>query len=468
MRNTVKSIAIALLASVLLVACGSKEPERFDVDLTFESDKLDLEGAKIKYVYALKAGRETIDSSLGYENGTLLGELALKRLKDIQNDLNCTLDIEYMTTSVADPMFIATSASGTYMCDAMVGISDMLRAPAKIGMLMGMTELEEYIDFRNEEKWGRRNILEVIYWQDDCYGLIPLMWPSVSVSYDTLPVINEDLISSLGVSDPRDLYENKQWTWETFRGCLEKYYMAEGSEVKNYALTCSTHGLGSLYLISNGYRLAELDKNGEFQSGLYNPRTLVSMEEAKYIYDGPLAYTLDTQSNSLDSFLAGNTVISVISSENVTNRVAKETTNFGLVPWPSGPDVAPGFKSACHANIERCLVFSRLSHCPEQTAAAISALYEPFEEYPTVESIREFMSRNYFFDSRDTDVYFDLYWNSQYTYFATSSWAALGEWLQGNKSPSEYIESVSKKVDEHVEENIEPSKRGILAVWGEE
>jgi hypothetical protein len=42
------------------------------------------------------------------------------------------------------------------------------------------------------------------------------------------------------------------------------------------------------------------------------------------------------------------------------------------------------------------------------------------------------------------------------------------EWLDYNKSPTEYIESHLEAVDEHIAKEVAPSKRGVVSVWGQE
>ena len=474
MRTTVKALILIFLSMVILAACAGSETEIFDVDYSFKSETTDLEGATIKYVreagglaFAIEDGQV-----LGYEVDTILGDLAMKRVKDVQNNLNCKLDIVYFSGDSSYTNFRLSSLAGSYYCDIFCGISDRFREDMKSGTIVGLSQVAEFIDYRNEEKWGRRNVLEVLYWEDDVYGLIPMLWPTSSVSYTGLTIVNEDLIASLNVEDPRDLYENKQWTWATFRDCLEKYYVQEGGEVKHYALASVPFDFGSNYILSNGHRLAEKDLSGKYQSGLHDQRSLTAMAEAQDVFYGALSYTIDRRDsilNPVEDLIAGNTVMGVMHyAEYVADRIVKGMTNFGAVPWPSGPDVEPGFLATLHMNLERAIVISRFSYNIEATAIALNALYEPFEEYPTNDSVKDFLYHTYFFDRRDADVYYDLFLNSQYGYFSSAPFAALAGWLTNGQTPTEYVESNINKIEEYIAEEIAPSKRGIEAVWGEE
>ena len=474
MKTAVKSFILIFLSLVVFAACGAHEEELFDEDFALKGDKTDLEGATIKYVresggLAFNVGDEEV---LGFEMNTVLGDLALQRIKDVQNNFNCKLDIVYFSGDAQYTNYRLSNAAGSYYCDIFCGISDRFREYMKAGTIVGLSQLDGLIDYRNEEKWGTRNVLEVLYWEDDVYGLIPLAWPTSSVSYTGLTIVNEDLIASLNTEDPRDLYENGKWTWETFRDCLEKYYAQEGSEVKHYALASVPFDFGANYLLSNGYRLAEKGPDGNYRSGVNNPAALAAMNEALDVFNGPLSYTIDRRNIILapvEDLIAGQTVMGVMHyAEYVADRIVKSMTNFGVLPWPSGPAVEPGFISSFHMNLERAVVISSLSNNLEATAIALNALYEPFEEYPDIESIKDFLHHTYFFDRRDADIYYDMFQCAQYSYFSTAPFQTLGEWVANGQTPTEYIESRIDKIEEYIAQEIAPSKRGIDNVWKDE
>ena len=471
MRNIVKLLILAFIFSLFATACGSVEQEVFDVEFVKTSEGTDLEGTVIKYMRATtgQASYSNFDQVLGYEMDTILGDLAMQRIKDVEQSLNCKFDITYFSGDTPYGSFRMSNSVGEYFCDIFCGISDRFREDMKAGALMGLSELDEYIDYRNEEKWGSRSILEVLYWKDDVYGLIPMSWPTSSVSYTGLTVVNEDLIASINATDPRDLYENGLWTWETFRDCLEQYYIQEGSEVKQYAITAQYLGnFGENYILSNGYRLAEKGPDGQYRSGLHDPRALTAMIEAQDVLYGPLSHTIKYNVDPAEHLINGTSVLGILHyAEYLTDRVVKEMPNFGLIAWPSGPNVDPGFIATNHHNLERAIVLSRYSHNIEATAIAINALYEPFEEYPNSESIKDFLYKTFFFDRRDADLYYDLFLASQYSYFGSAPWNSLSSWIENGQTPTEYIESNIDSIEEYIKEEIAPTKQGIEAVWGD-
>ena len=472
MKKIAKILLIAMLFSLFATACGSTAPEVFDMDFTMNSSGMDLEGVTIKYIRApiFGAGNNDNGEVLGYESGTVLADIAMQRIRDIEKNLNFSLEIDY--SSDKHDTFQMSNFAGVYLCDIFCGATNRFREDMKAGLLVGLSTVGDYIDYRNTEKWGNGNILEDLCWEDDVYGLIPLSWPMSSVSYTGLTVVNEDLIASLNATDPRDLYESGEWTWETFRKCLEQYYAQEGSDVKHYALSAAPYNFGANYILSNGFRVAEKGADGNYQSGFRSPEALKAMEEALDVYNGSISYTIDHTDDILqgpiDALINGTAVMGIMHyAEYVPNRLAKEMTNFGVLPWPSGPDVEPGFIAPQHTVLERAIVIPRFSPNVEAATIVLNALYEPFEEYPNSDSIKDFLYNTFFFDRRDAEIYYDMFLNNQCSYFTSPACDALGGWLNNGQTPTAYIEANIDKIEEYIEKEIFPSKRGVEAVWGE-
>lgn len=470
MRKISKLLILALLLSLFSAGCGSSETaEVFDEDFVRDTSAVDLSGLEIKYKVVVN---QSITSTvLGYEVDSQFGDLAAKRLKETQEELNCKLNIDYDNGYHPSAEFVTTSMAGIYVCDVISGISDMWADTARIGMLVGLSELEDFIDFRNEEKWGFRSMLEVVYYEDDLYGVVPLLWPEISVSFGSPLVINENLITELNAADPRDLFENGQWTWDTFEKCLADYFVQEGSDVKYYSLTASPATFGNNFLLTNGSHFVEKDQSGKYVCGFYSEAAKKAMQRGIDIYFGVNAATIDRTSDVAQSLISGKTVMGPLDTDNIIGirgRIAKEMDNFGLMCWPSGPDVEPGYIVGHHSNLERCIAFSRLSQFPEASAMVISKLYEPFEEYPTVDSLVDLMAKNYFFDRRDAEIFYKMCFNTVYTYFHYSGMADfMHGWMSPTKSVAEYLEGNEKMINERMEEFALPTMRGIEAVWGE-
>ncbi|MBR6426307.1 MAG: hypothetical protein IKS28_00625, partial [Clostridia bacterium] len=244
----------------------------------------------------------------------------------------------------------------------------------------------------------------------------------------------------------------------------------EGGEVKHYALATSGHDLGANYLLSNGFQVAKKGPDGNYHSGITEPSALEAMNEANYVFNGALSYTVDKRGGNtaqVEALIAGETVLGVMHYiEYVTSNIAKTMTNFGLLPWPSGPNVEPGYMACHYTNLENVIVIPQTSPNLEATALALDALYEPFEEYPDLNAVKDLLYHTYFFDRRDADIYFGMFLNTQFTALGAPTNAALGEWVVSGQAPSEFIESNITKLEEYIEKEVAPSKRGIEHVWG--
>ena len=471
-KNISKLLIIVFFISLLASACGPvAEPEIFDIDFEKPSSEIDLEGVKIVYEIGLTDTALSKPNCLGYELDTVFGDLALQRLKQTQEDLNCDLIVNYANNGASCSNFFASSASGSFVCDVISGTSDIWADVARIGMLVGLTELEDYLDFRNEAKWGYRNMLEVVYYEDDLYGVVPLLWPEISVDYRTPLVVNENLINALGETDPRDYVENGQWNWDIFDDCLARYYVEEGGEVKQYSLTTSIEDYGGMFIISNGAKYVEKDASGKYVSGFYTDNAKKAMQKAIDIFYGPNARTIDSTSNIVENLISGRTVMGTVRTTSILGssaRVAREMDNFGILSWPVGPDVDPHFACGHYSNIAQCIAFSRLSDHSDAAATIINALYEPFDEYPTQESMIDLMTKNYFFDRRDSELYYEMYYNSIYNYFHyTGMFAMMSSWMSPTLAVSEYLEANEDRINKSIEKYAAPALRAIGAVWGE-
>ena len=152
MKKIAKLLIVVMLFSLIATACAEESEEVFDLEFERSGGELDLEGRTIVYEFGMDPAVLDIPTCLGYEMDTQFADLALARLKKTQSDLNCTLDIRYTNNYNSCRQFVAASTSGMFMCDIISGISDMWADVARIGMLVGLSELEDFIDFRNEEK----------------------------------------------------------------------------------------------------------------------------------------------------------------------------------------------------------------------------------------------------------------------------------------------------------------------------
>ena len=102
-------------------------------------------------------------------------------------------------------------------------------------------------------------LLECLCYKDDLYGLLPAAWPDLVYSSFGYPLVaSMNLISSVAGDDPRELYEQGLWTWETFSEQIQKCTVVEGTETKIWGLGGHTPYLSEMFFRSNGVSLTRI------------------------------------------------------------------------------------------------------------------------------------------------------------------------------------------------------------------
>ena len=478
MNKMSKLLLLVLALIVFATACQAGETEEFfDQDLNDSANaKMDLGGFEMVYEFGSNESDGLItENVLGFRPDTQFADLAKARIKEVENDYNCKIKINYNTTQRCHT-FISLSYAGVFMCDVISGISDMWADAARAGMLVGLSELEDYIDYKNEDKWGNRSILEVIYYENDLYGLIPMGWPELNHSSFGYPLaVNEDLVSLSGQPDPREYVETGDWTWAQFRNCLENYTQIEGTETVRYGLSAHWPYYAEMFIRSNGDSLVHKDENGNYSYGFVTPTAFAAMEEARAIWTTDLSYTIssgmnDTVEQTVNDFVNELSVMCVAPTGYLYGqdaRISLNVDNFGILTWPLGPDADPGHVYGIMENNNYCIAFSSLSTQPDSSAVIINALYEPLPGFETAEDIKEYMAHNFFFDERDCDCFLAMYYNQEYNYFHYNMRTQYVGFLERtSRSISEYVEGISDVANEIFQRDVMPSVRGIEAVWG--
>ena len=478
MKNTARFLLLALLFGLILTACsGTVQDEEFDFDFNGGgSAGVDLDGFEMVYEFGTPETEGLLnDNVLGYTPNTIFSDLALERLNQVQQDYNCKITVNYNNTDNCHK-FVSTSMSGIFMCDVISGISDMWSNVARIDMLVGMSEVSDYIDYKNEEKWGTRNMLEVIYYEDDLYGLFPMAWPELCISYFGYPLVfNENYILSRGMTDPREYVENGTWDYENFRQFLVDATDVQGGETRVYGLSTHREYFTEMFMRTNGSSLIYKDANGNYQPGFYTSEAMKAMEEAVNLYYGDYAYTINHNNadvtGSVDCFIEGRSAMCVALTKYLYGQDARISMNvdrYGIVTWPHGPDADPSRVYSIMENNEYCIAISRMTSSPDACAIILNALYEPLPGFETYDQIRDHMLKYYFFDERDCDNFYAMFNNQEYNYFHYGVRATTINFLDSSStSITQVLERNRDKSLNEIEEYIMPSIRGIIAVWGD-
>ena len=404
------------------------------------------------------------DSTLGYINTTEFADLAAQRLKDVEDKFNCIIDFKYVTRA-GEAAFYSVSAGG-YEFDFVQEESYWLVDYIIAGVFLDLASLDG-IDATDEEKWGNRYLLSSTMWNGGIYGVVPAKHPlRTQNSMSSIYAINEDYIDSLGVTDPRDYYENGEWTWDTFTDVLMNYTFTNLSGDKVYAAAVRKGWFPRGMALSNGDDYLTINEDGTFEIGFYSDTALKAFNQTFEWWNGTASENI--MEGGLTEFIDGKCVLGLIDAYEVlsgTTSVAYNVERFGLVPFPSGPDVEPGWFKSFYESADFTLSIPVNAPYPEASARIIDAIFEPFEGYEDDASVLEYLSHNYFADERDAKLFFSLSDKEHAVYIdhQHSLTEVLSSTLQ--RSPSEALQSAENFQFTTTEKYILPQYQTIAELY---
>ena len=176
-------------------------------------------------------------------------------------------------------------------------------------------------------------------------------------------------------------------TRDTFTEVLSTYTFTalSGDTIYSFAsdasrfIRCIAFSNGDDFITYNG-------EDGTFELGLYTTTTLQALNQYYEWMNGP---TKDTMMVTTD-----------------TN--AYNLNNYGIVPYPNGPEAEPGYYKTYCESTDFTICIPIMAQDPEATAVVMDSLYEPLDGYETKESIIEYLDKNYFLDSRDSAFFYEI------------------------------------------------------------
>lgn len=469
-----KKILAILLCCLFLfgcVSCATENQEEIVPEFGGVEGDVDLDGKNFVFAMVQDYFFEGADSTLGYINTTEFADLAAKRIKDVQDKHNCTIEFKYVPR--AGDAAYKDVISGECTIDIIQEETYWLLSYVPMRIFVDLATVDS-LDVTDEEKWGNRNMLYSTMWDGEIYGVIPAMHPlRTQNSMGSVLGINEQHIQSLGEVDPRDYYENGEWTWDTFTRVLSDYTLTSLGGEQIYSLVTSGDRLPMAAAFSNGGEYITVHEDGTFDLGIFSEASLEAFNQVYEWLNGPTAANihLDYKDCGRDYLKSGLAVIGMLDAYQIlsgTDSIAYALDNFGIVPFPTGPDAEPrSFKSFYDAaDFTLCIPITETN--VEETAFVIDALYEPFEGYETKESIIDYLYNNYFLDKRDAEYFYSLSDIEHAYYFPSMDGMYDDIWphLAGDKKPLEVLESKEESMYLRAEEHLLPRSKTVLELYG--
>ena len=462
MKKTLR-IIFCLLFAVSVCACAAPEPETVPEFEDLSSSGYDLGGYSILWGWTDAAGLDN-DSNFGFIEGTPNSDLMLEHKKNVEQKLNCNITLDH---SANNTILRAGVMAGDQKIDIITAGSLRMMDSIRGGYLSG---LSSFINLNDYEKWGTPNMLVSVLWEDDLYAVVPFSWPEIMYTNSAhVLAVNENLVSKLSLTDPREYVETLDWTWDRFEECMANYTFEDaGRTVYSYK-----GGFGRYYyinmVISNGVSFID-DENGAVSCGILSDAGREAMERGRYIAE-MYKDNANGGSDNPDGFIGGEAVMYLAWTYELTRNtqyIMYQMDNVGVVPFPQGPRATPGKYSSYHQSLAYATGIPFNVKDFNTSLTVLEEMFEPFEQYKTKDDIIDMMANQIFFDRRDAEIILQVEKNSQYGFFEEKLGNILEQAGTTNTPISQLCEEQEATIAKIVDDYLKPCYSGLLAVYGEQ
>lgn len=407
-------ISLSLLVLVLFTTACSSGSTVIDF-LGDDSDSESLGGITLYFnaSFGPKDHSDVNDRTpyLGYTMNTTFADLAIARVAEVEKKLDVNIEKSNESTSLSNLIFLLAAGGGDL--DAVIGMGYGEGSMSTLSKaFVPMSSVSQYIDIHDSAKWGAPERLEMFAWDGEIYGVIPNYWPELQFSSsDFIVVPNVTYIESLGETDPRDYFENGVWTLEKMEELIPRYAKySEDKEAIIYGFAANQRHLYEMLMLYYEVDWAEKDATGNWVMGSLTANGRKAAEKLHEYWVGELSDLIlfDNVNAHCGRWGNGQVAMSLLHSVMLTESTAlipQLEYEYAVLPFPSqdGKSVFGQFER----NVEAIFIPSFTTYSDE-AAKVLSAIYEPFEGYTSVESLKERYNTTLFFDERDTEVMFKL------------------------------------------------------------
>jgi ABC-type glycerol-3-phosphate transport system substrate-binding protein len=460
MKSFKRIILLMLVLTLALCAC-EQAVEEVVPEYEGAAEGVDLEGFNATWGWKGAEG----SSVFGFIPDTENADFALQRKSDVEKALNCKIKLAY-SSSLLDN-FRAGILAG-YQDYDIIAADGNLMPDVRAGYLTG---LSQYLDVTNTDKWGTPNMLQQMLWEKDLFGVVPFAWPDLIYRLSGhILAVNENLITILAQTDPREYVENNEWTWDKFEEVLADYTYTEGDRTV-YGVRVHLPYYAINMFLSSGVAISSY-QDGHVVAGVYTEVGREALERAQKIYYETCSDYFHPLTDSVgdDEFVNGEAVMYLTWMNELTGNtrwIMYNMDNVGVLPFPQGPHATPGKYLSYHENLLLVFGIPFNAKDPAVSAQIMDAMCEPFEKYKTKEDIIDYMASQIFFDRRDAEVVVNEVMNTEYGFYSEGARIVLEGVGQTNTPVSRILESNQSRYDTIVEEYMIPCYEARIAVYGE-
>lgn len=452
------SIIIVLLFLFAICSCTQGEKEEFllDFDSVSNTDTVDLGGYDCTIVQDYD-----LDHPFQYPVGTLMGDLYLKRLKDISDEYNCKISIQTILGNET-----ARIASNLYVGE--IACSHSPHNPAKDGLYYPLDALRDYLDYTNAEKFGSPGILEQGMFNGIPYTVSPVSWPGKQKLYAyNIFAVNEDTVSKYNLTDPREYVEKGEWTWDTFEKVLPDYHVVDG-EYTSTAMNLTWSILD--FTMMNGVQFFAVQNDGKMVPALDSQNVIDAFDWCSNLLRNHAdIITYLGHYDMVAAFINGNITLAQTSFSHMINEMIYDVDNYGVVPFPCGPNGTYGEWVNAYSGADSMAIWVN-AHEPEAAAMVIDRIFEPFEGYETLDDLQAYAS-TIFYDKRDVELFTTFMKYSRWNYYTLGIWDYFQNATSAaktGKTGAEIVERTSGSANEKVRQYVIPNAETIMELIEEE
>ena len=401
-----------------------------------------------------------------YVETTEFADLALKRVSEVETAFNCKISFEYGGLDAEIINYVIKNV----MAQVNVGeiyYSSLDNTAGRIaagGGLYPLTDLKDIINYEDSAKWGNANYLETAMHKSIPYAVAPMYWPLKQPPMCYVMVVNENLVQQLGLNDPRELIEQKNWTWETY----ENFLVSVPNELNGHPISAAVENaahLSKMAIFGNGVDV--IKQEGEsFVLNIDSPNSIEALDWAMRMgRDHSDKYYMGMKDGGnweqrVQHAIDGEAVMATAATWLVLDKVMYELDNFGILPYPVGPKGEQGKWPGTLETMDSVGVLANATQ-PEYAAHVIDAIFRPLEGYETQGTLDAYMNRYVFHDTRDAQMWNQLGKNAKFSY-----WTVGGDdfWYQiqtgfFTKTATEFIKANMNKLqtvaDDHMIPNLQ-------------
>ncbi len=456
MKRKIAFILILALSLTVVSSCAENEVSLMNFIPT-EEFSLDLNN-KVVTIGMESNSDDDMPSIFEHAENTVMYDSILKRLEQLGDKYNCSIEITpsgYGKDMITNMMTLA--ATGDPTVDIVFGHNSNIMGHLAVGgILYPLTELKEYLDYENSEKFGSAGLIEVAMVQGIPYAVQPVQWAGFTNSFAFYITWNRDLFNRFAMPDLHEYYENDTWTFDTFENLFKTYETIAEEEIDLAYIQKQFFTYSAM--IANGVKFCNYD-GSQYYSDFDSTNSYNAIDWSLNLfnkYEDIMFF--DDYAYGYEDYAEERVMMMPTNAKNLTQYIPYESDfNFGVMPFPCGPDSVYGQWASFVENI-RGFGISHFSDIPDASAIILNELCDPFTEISTENGLKDYYREQVFFTDLDTEIFLESGKNIRAFY--TAQGMAIYDFMKQIKeatSVAQLIETHKAPIEALVMEQIRPN-----------